>query len=53
MTPTELARGMAALRKTFGGPPKVLRSCPKCGKQMGTKELRQHKPQCRRQENQR
>lgn len=26
--------------------PKVLRPCPKCGREFGARELREHKPRC-------
>ena len=44
---SEIARALAALRKTHaGGRPKVLRKCKKCGAKFGTRELREHLPQC-------
>jgi hypothetical protein len=34
------------MRKTFGAREKVMRPCPKCGKEFGARELRDHLPDC-------
>jgi hypothetical protein len=40
----EIARALAALRKTYGGGrPKVLRKCPGCGVKLGARDMRIHK----------
>lgn len=43
---TDLARALAALRKTYaGGRPKILRKCKICGAKLGAREMRTHRCQ--------
>jgi hypothetical protein len=37
---------LAAMRKTFGGPVKVLKPCPHCQAAFGVADMRTHKPRC-------
>ena len=39
---------LCRMRKTFGGPPKVLRKCPHCKDSYGSREMRKHEPACRK-----
>jgi len=41
---SEYARRM---REGYTARPKVMRPCPKCGKQFGARDLREHKPRCK------
>jgi hypothetical protein len=46
---SECAKRHSARRQTHGagpGRPKKLTSCPYCGKEFGTAELRKHRPVC-------
>ena len=45
---SEAARLQAARRKTTGGPQRVMRKCPRCGQQLGAREMRQHFTECAR-----
>ena len=42
----EYWRRIRARHANQGGRPKKLRPCPKCGQQLGTKELEKHAPSC-------
>ena len=45
---SELGRLLSSLRKNTknAGRKKLLRPCPKCGTQLGSREMRVHIPQC-------
>jgi hypothetical protein len=45
---TLAARALAAQRRSFGGPAKVLAPCKHCGVQFSARALRAHLPICSR-----
>lgn len=42
--PTSPGAALAALRSTYGGPPKVIRECPKCKKMLSARQMRRACP---------
>jgi hypothetical protein len=43
---TVIERWFSVYNGSKASRPKILRPCPFCGKEMGAKELREHKPRC-------